>query len=408
MLFNAMLHVIRRERLLDRRYIEAHTEGFAALEALLVSCSPAHAAGVCDVPVEAIVQAARWFARARGALSLYCQGLNQSVNGTYKNCAVINLHLATGQIGRPGSGPFSLTGQPNAMGGREVGGMANLLPAHRDLGSAGDRAEVARLWGVREVPATPGKTAVELFQAIERGEVRMVWIACTNPAQSCRCARGTPSARARESSWCRTRSATPIPGPGRPAAARDEWAEKEGTVTNSERRISRVRAAASAPGEARHDWAIATDFARRLGARLGNPRTEALFPYRNAEQIFDEHRATTAGRDLDITGLSYATLERSGPQQWPMPSGKQHGQVRLYTDGVYPTPSGRARFVATEYVEPAELPDATYPLRLTTGRLRDQWHSMTRTGIVARLFSHSPEPEIAMHPGDSPTSACHR
>ncbi len=402
MLFNAMLHVIRHEGLLDRRYIEAHTEGFEGLESLIEVCTPSIASEVCDVPTQDIVEAARWFARARSALSLYCQGLNQSANGTHKNCAVINLHLSTGQIGRPGAGPFSLTGQPNAMGGREVGGMANLLPAHRDLANAEDRAEVARFWGVPSVPATPGKTAVELFQAIERDEVRMVWIACTNPAQSMPDANAVRRALARaefvvvqdafrDTDTCE-RADLLLPATG--------WAEREGTVTNSERRVSRVRAAVPAPGEARHDWEIAVDFSRRLGERLGNPRTGALFPFRGPEQIFDEHRATTAGRDLDITGMTYAKLERRGPQQWPMRLGEEHGRIRLYTDGVYPTPSGRARFVVTEFIAPAEPPDAKYPLRLTTGRLRDQWHSMTRTGLVARLSSHSPEPEIALHPDD--------
>jgi assimilatory nitrate reductase catalytic subunit len=174
-----------------------------------------------------------------------------------------------------------------------------------------------------------------------------------------------------------------------PAAA---WGEKEGTVTNSERRISRVRAAVAPPGDARPDWQIAVEFARRL-----LPAGEKLFPYQNPEHIFNEHRESTRGRDLDITGLSYAVLERDGPQQWPYPEGARSGLTRLYADGVFPTPSGRARFVATEYLPPAEEPDAQFPLRLTTGRLRDHWHSMTRTGLVARLFSHSPEPEIVVN-----------
>jgi assimilatory nitrate reductase catalytic subunit len=401
-LFNALLHVIRREGLLDRRYIEAHTEGFAAIEQLIATSTPAYAAEVCDVPPEAIVQAARWFARSRSALSLYCQGLNQSVNGTHKNSALINLHLATGQIGRPGAGPFSLTGQPNAMGGREVGGMANLLSAHRDLADPEHRAEIARLWGVPAVPGKPGKTAVEMFDAIGRGDIRMVWIVCTNPAQSMPDATAVRRALERaefvvvqeafsDTDTCAYADLL------LPATA---WGEKEGTATNSERRISRVRASVAAPGEARHDWEIAADFARRLGARLSNPRAAALFPYPGAEAIFDEHRLTTAGRDLDITGLSYSILEQQGPQQWPYPRGAGGGKARLYTDGVFHTPSGRARFVATGYVAPAEQPDTEYPLRLTTGRLRDQWHSMTRTGLVARLFSHSPDPEITLHPDD--------
>jgi assimilatory nitrate reductase catalytic subunit len=174
------------------------------------------------------------------------------------------------------------------------------------------------------------------------------------------------------------------------------WAEKEGTVTNSERRISRVRAAVPPPGEARHDWQIAAAFSNKLKSVIP-AKAGIQFEYRSSEEIFNEHRESTRGRDLDITGLSYKVLEQDGPQQWPYPEGAKHGKTRLYADGVFPTPSGRARFVPTRYVPPAEEPDAEHPIRLTTGRLRDQWHSMTRTGLVARLFSHSPEPEVLLH-----------
>lgn len=396
-LFNAMLHVLEREGHFDARFVAAHTEGFETLRPLIAHWTPERAATVCDLPAERIVQAARLFAGSKAVLSLYCQGLNQSVNGTFKNSALINLHLATGQIGRPGAGPFSLTGQPNAMGGREVGGMASLLSAHRDLSNPEHRAQVARLWGVDSVPAAPGKTAVEMFDAIARGEIKAVWIACTNPAQSMPDANAVRKALSeaefvvvqeafRDAETCDYADVL------LPAAS---WAEKEGTVTNSERRISRVRAAVPPPGEARPDWEIAVDFAARLRERLGR---EISFDYQKPEDIFDEHRESTRGRDLDITGLSYALLERDGPQQWPYPEGARGGCTRLYADGVFPTRTGRARFVATEYVPPAEAPDAQYPLRLTTGRLRDQWHSMTRTGLVPRLFSHSPEPEVGVHP----------
>jgi assimilatory nitrate reductase catalytic subunit len=397
-LFNAMLHVIVREDMLDAGYLAAHTENFEGLKQLLARWTPERAAEVCDLPVAQIEQAARLFAGSKAALSLYCQGLNQSVNGTFKNSALINLHLATGQIGRPGAGPFSLTGQPNAMGGREVGGMANLLSAHRDLSSLQDRAEVAAHWGVPSVPAAPGRTAVEMFEAIGRGEIKAVWIACTNPAQSMPDVLSVRRALAgaefmvvqeafRDAETCDYAHVL------LPAAT---WGEKEGTVTNSERRISRVRAAVPPPGEARADWQIAADFARRLDRRL---RKNVHFGYASAEDVFREHRESTRGRDLDITGLTYALLEREGPQQWPYPEGARGGRTRLYADGVFPTPSGRARFVATEYVPPAEAVDAQYPLRLNTGRLRDQWHSMTRTGLVPRLFSHSPEAEVNVHPG---------
>ena len=382
-LFNSMLHVMAREGLLNRDYIRDHTEGFAV---------PAWAAEVCEVPAESIVRAARMFGKAKAVLSLYCQGLNQSIDGTHKNSALINLHLATGQIGRPGAGPFSLTGQPNAMGGREVGGMANLLSAHRDLANKKDREEIAALWGVRSVPERPGKTAVEMFQALEEGAIKAVWIACTNPAQSMPDVEAVRRALAkaefvvvqdafRDAETCDYADLL------LPAAS---WAEREGTMTNSERCISRVRAAVAPPGEALPDWKIVVDFARRLGGAK-------LFPYEKAEDIFDEHRETTRGRDLDITGLSYRLLEEQGPQQWPYVAG---GRKRLYEDGIFPTPSGRARFVPAEYVPPAEDVSEEFPLRLTTGRLRDQWHTMARSGLVARLFARNPVPEADLHPED--------
>jgi assimilatory nitrate reductase catalytic subunit len=394
-LLNAMLHVLRAEGSLNREFIGEHTEGFRSLRPLLDYWTPERAAEVCGLPVAQIVLAARVFGAAKAALSLYCQGLNQSTSGTFKNSALINLHLATGQIGKPGAGPFSLTGQPNAMGGREVGGMANLLSGHRDLSSKQDREEVAALWGVRSVPERPGKTAVEMFDAIGRGEIKAVWIACTNPAQSMPDVNAVRRALERAElvvvqETFRDAETCAYADVLLPAAG---WAEKEGTVTNSERRISRVRAAVAPAGEARPDWEIAVAFAKKLFPGKANQ----LFPYASPEEIFNEHRETTRGRDLNITGLSYALFEREGPQQWPYPEGATSGRTRLYADGVFPTPSGRARFVATEYSPPAEAPDADYPVRLTTGRLRDQWHSMTRTGLVARLFSHSPEPEVLLH-----------
>jgi assimilatory nitrate reductase catalytic subunit len=394
-LFNAMLHVLRRGGFLNQSFIRESTVRFADLNPLLDQWPPERAAEVCGLPAAQIVQAARMFGTAGAALSLYCQGLNQSTSGTFKNSALINLHLATGQIGKPGAGPFSLTGQPNAMGGREVGGMANLLSAHRELSNPEHRSEVAKLWGIDSVPAKPGRTAVEMFEAIGRGEIKAVWIACTNPAQSMPDVSSVRKALERAElvvvqEAFRDAETCAFADVLLPAAT---WAEKEGTVTNSERRISRVRAAVAPPGEARPDWEIAVAFARKVfPAKAG-----ILFPYRSPEEIFNEHRETTRGRDLDITGLSYALLERDGPQQWPYPEGATSGRTRLYADGVFPTGSGRARFIATEYTPPAEAPDADYPVRLTTGRLRDQWHSMTRTGLVARLFSHSPEPEILLH-----------
>ena len=402
-LFNAMLHVMLWEGWLKRDYIAAHTEGFDALKRLVREYTPAMAAAVCGLPKRDIEQAAEWFATSPATLSMYCQGLNQYASGTHKNSALINLHLATGQIGRAGAGPFSLTGQPNAMGGREVGALANLLSAHRDLSDPAHRAEVARLWGVPEVPATPGKPAVELFEALKTGEIKAVWIAATNPAQSLpdqamvHAALEAAELVVVQDTYRHTETAAYadvlLPASG--------WGEKDGTVTNSERRISRTLAAVAPVGEARHDWEIACDFARRLGPRIDKADlSERMFGFDSVEAVWNEHRESTRGRDLDITGLSYATLETAGPQQWPYPEGATAGAVRLYEDGVYPTPSGKARFVATDYVVTAESPSARYPLHLITGRLRDQWHGMSRTGLVPRLFNHEAEPLLHMHPDD--------
>ena len=405
-LFNAMLHVLIRDQLLDQAFIAKHTQGFEALQRAVQAWTPERAAVVCQVPAADIEQAAQHFGLAGAALSLYCQGLNQSVHGTHNNVALINLHLATGHIGRPGAGPLSLTGQPNAMGGREVGGMANLLSAHRDLSNPQHRAEIARLWGVDDVPASPGKTAVELFHALDRGQIKAVWIACTNPAHSMpdqtlvRRALAKADYVVLQEAWRDTESVDwahlLLPA--------STWGEKEGTVTNSERCISRVRAAVAAPGEARHDWQIARDFAHRLGPALdpvaGHARAARLFPWHSAQDIHDEHRATTRGRDLDITGLDYARLERDGPQQWPYPEQAEQGSKRLYQDGVFPTANGRAQFVPTPFVGTWESVDTQWPLHLNSGRLRDQWHSMSRTGRIPQLFEHAPLPLLSMHRHD--------
>lgn len=401
-LFHAMLHVMLWDGLVDTAFIAAHTEGFDALKERVREFTPVTAAAICGVPAADIATAARWFAAHGPTLSLYCQGLNQSAHGTDNNIALINLHLATGQLGKPGAGPFSLTGQPNAMGGREVGGMATMLSAHRELDNAAERAELAQLWGVPALDSTPGKTAVELFAAIARGEIKAVWIACTNPAQSMpnNTAVGAALAKADFVVVQEAYRDTDTLAYGDlllPAAC---WGEKTGTVTNSERRISLQQQAVMPPGEARADWEIATDFARRLAQQLGNTDGPRLFPYRTPEQIFDEHRETTRGRDLDITGLSYALLSERGPQQWPFPAAAATGTARLYVDGVFPTTSGRARFGAPNFIATAEDIAPRYPLRLLTGRLRDHWHGMSRTGGVARLCNHVEEPLLTMHETD--------
>ncbi|MFZ2737579.1 MAG: molybdopterin-dependent oxidoreductase [Burkholderiaceae bacterium] len=443
-LFNGMLHLMLWEGWTDTAYITNHTNGFDALKATVRDYTPELVAQTCGINKEDLFTAAKWFAGMndaalgvndathRGAtLSLYCQGLNQSSSGTAKNAALINLHLATGQIGRAGAGPFSLTGQPNAMGGREVGGMANLLSAHRDLANPAHRAEVAALWGVPSVPDQPGKTAVEMFQAAADGEIKALWIACTNPAQSMPDQATVRRALERAElvvvqEAFATAATCDFADLLLPATT---WGEKEGTVSNSERRITRVRAAVPAPGEARHDWSIAVDFARRLEKEIGVrklgvgsefrttnsietnqgqrnsaltpnfPTPISLFEYQTPEQIWNEHRESTRGRDLDITGLSYEKIEIT-PQQWPLREGESNGKKRLYEDALFPTPDGKAKFANTVYLPVAEPRESRYPFSLSTGRLRDQWHGMSRTGTLGRLFGHVAEPSVQMHPQD--------
>jgi assimilatory nitrate reductase catalytic subunit len=286
------------------------------------------------------------------------------------------------------------------MGGREVGGMANLLSGHRDLANPLHRAEVARLWGVEDVPAKPGKTAVEMFEAVRAGEIKILWITCTNPAQSMpdqalvREALGKAELVIVQEAY-RTTATVDYADVLFPATT---WSEKEGTVTNSERRITRFKAVLGKPEQTRHDWEIVAGLARKLEVLLG--RTSTLFPYLSPEQIWNEHRESTRGRDLDITGLSYQILEQQGPQQWPFPQGAECGKKRLYEDGLFPTVSGKAQFVNTIYRPVAEPADARYPFRLMTGRLRDQWHGMSRTGTVAQLFAHAAEPAVILSKTD--------
>jgi assimilatory nitrate reductase catalytic subunit len=425
-LFNTIMHWLIWEDAIASEYIAANTEGFAELRASVRECTPAWAARLCGVREESIVQLAQWWGASKATLSLYCQGLNQSTSGTDKNAALINLHLATAQIGKPGAGPFSLTGQPNAMGGREVGGLANLLPGHRDVVTAEHRDEIEKFWNVPtgRISAKPGKTAVEMFDAVKRGDIKLLWIACTNPAQSMPNLASVAEAFANaecvivQEAYATTESAK-LADVLLPAST---WGEKHGTVTNSERRITKVNSVLSPPGEAKHDWQIVVEFARRLEVRLGplsrsagegwgeggslallssSDRKMTLFPYVSPESIFNEHRETSRGRDLDITGLSYAMLDAKGPQQWPLPEGEVLGKARLYEDGIFPTTSGKAKFKVTPYKAVADAVDARYPLSLTTGRLRDQWHGMSRTGRVPQLYGHEPEPMLTMNTNDA-------
>src|SRR5438309_11166240 len=348
-----MIHVLWKDGLLDRHFIEERTRGWAELQPVVARYTPERAAALTGLSAEIIVGAARRFGVARAAMTLWSMGINQSHVGTDKNAAILNLHLATGQIARPGAGPFSLTGQPNAMGGRETGGLAHLLPGYRAIGDADARAAVEKHWGVEPgtIQPQPGRAALEIFEGLTTGEVRAVWILCTDPAASLpdtdlveRALRQADLVIVQDA--YHPTETTRFADVLLPAA---QWPEKDGVMTNSERRLTYLPRLVPPPGEALPDAEIVTRVAAAMGFK-------ASFAYEGAAEIFDEFAALTAGRPCDYSGLSHARL-RAGPRQWPAPAAGHPGTPRLYTDGVFPTADGRARFVPVAHGEPAEPPD---------------------------------------------------
>jgi assimilatory nitrate reductase catalytic subunit len=402
-LFNGLLSFLNRHGVVDTAFVSAHTKDSA--HALVVADNTAGdvnaVAKQCGIDPQLLSEFYRLFALTPKAITMFSQGVNQSSSGTDKVNSIINCHLLTGRIGKPGMGPFSITGQPNAMGGREVGGLANMLAAHMDLGSAEHRRIVQTFWESPKIASEQGLKAVELFDAIHERRVKAVWIIATNPLVS------LPDAdKAREAlercelvvvSDCVARTdTTAYAHVLLPALA---WGEKDGTVTNSERRISRQRAFLDTPGEAKPDWWIVSQVAKKMG--FG-----AAFAYESAHDVFAEHARLSAfenngKRAFDIGGveaLSREQFDALEPFQWP--STKQGGDRKLFSDGRYYHPDGRAHFIATTPRKPAHALDEEFPFVLNTGRIRDQWHTMTRTGKAAKLASHLPEPYVDMHPQD--------
>jgi ferredoxin-nitrate reductase len=395
-LLQGLLHVLIRDGFVRDDFIREHTSGWAAVAADAAAWTPDRAAAACGVSPELIVDVARRFGRASAVLSCWAMGLNQAVDGVDRSLALVNLHLSTGQIGRPGAGPFSLTGQPNAMGGREVGGLAGLLPGYRSVINPTHRREMADLWGVpaERISARPGRTSVEIFEGLARGELKAVWIAATNPMVSMpdlsTVRRGLERAElvVVQDAYFPTET-TNEADIVLPAA---QWAEKEGVATSSERRISYLPALVAPSGSARPDWAIFADLAQRLGF------TDA-FAYTQAEDVFVEYRRSTAGTPVDITGISYARLQRDGGIQWPCRDEAGDGARRLYADGRFATGDERARFhVPTWRQQTSTVPEH---VTLITGRERDQWHTMTRTRHVPQLLKSCPTPYVAIHPSDA-------
>ncbi len=391
-LFAGLLADCRDTGLLDRGYLAAHVAVPENFWATLDACGLAETAAACDVPIRDLAAFYELFAANPRTVTLFSQGINQSIRGTDQGNAIINLHLATGRIGKPGAGPFSITGQPNAMGGREVGGLATTLAAHRDFG-AENRADVQRFWSSPVIAEKPGLKAVDLFRQMRDGKIKALWVMATNPAVSmpdaalvrealatCRlvvvsdCIADTDTSRLAQ---------IKLPALG--------WGEKDGTVTNSDRTISRQRAFLPAPGEARSDWWIISEVAKAMG-------WQEAFSYAHPAEIFREHARLSTYRnsgarvfDLgDLAAISNAAYEALAPQRWG---------GTPFAEGRFSTPDGRARLLPV--VQRAlDAPLAKWPLTLNTGRYRDQWHTMTRTGLSPRLSQHRREPAVEMHPAD--------
>jgi assimilatory nitrate reductase catalytic subunit len=390
LLFNGLLAHLASTGAVNKEWIARHTAGFADA---LAAADPQSVAEGCDLDPRLLEKFYDWFASTERTLSAFSQGVNQSFAGTDKVNAIINCHLATGRIGRPGMGPFSITGQPNAMGGREVGGLANQLAAHLQFDRPGDHDKLRRFWCAPRLASRPGLKAVDLFDAVLDSRVKALWIVATNPAASMPRADRVRAALDKcpflVVSDCWPTDTTRHAHVVLPAAG---WGEKDGTVTNSERCISRQRQFRRPPGKARPDWWMFTEVARRMGFA-------DAFAWDGPAAIFREHAALSGFENHGERVFNIATAAPDGddydamaPRRWPR-------EARLFANGGFSTPDQRARFVPTPYR--AQPP--TRPFVLNTGRVRDQWHTMTRTGRVPRLMTHTPEPTVTLNPADAAT-----
>ncbi|WP_299013983.1 nitrate reductase [uncultured Polaribacter sp.] len=395
-LYNAIARRLIEKNKVDKKFIKNHTNDFENLKEFVLKTSLSTAATICGVTVNQIKKAAQYIGQSMGFISMWTMGLNQSIIGVDKNVSLLNLSLLTGQIGKPGAGPFSLTGQPNAMGGREVGGMANLLAAHKDLANPTHREEVSNFWGGQSISEKPGLTATEMFDALNSGKLKAIWIVCTNPVVS------LPDSLAVENALKKANfvvvqdishnsETTKYADLLLPAAG---WLEKEGTMTNSERRISYLEKGIEPPGEALPDVEIFTRFAQKMNFEG--------FDYQNNSEIFAEHCQLTKNTSIDISGLSYKRLQNEGSFQWPVPNKTHKGTTRLFTDNEFYTNTKKANFNVPVHTEnQSEKVTTEFPLILNTGRVRDQWHTRTKTGKVNRLNTHIKSPYLEMNGVDA-------
>jgi len=415
-LLNGILHLLVEEGRIDAEFIAEFTDGWERMPPFLAEYTPAAVAAVTGLPEESLRQAARWISEAGAWMSCWTMGLNQSTHGTWNTNALVNLHLATGAVCRPGCGPFSLTGQPNAMGGREMGYMGPGLPGQRSVAVAHEREFTERLWNVPSgtLRTEAGQGTVDMFRRMAEGGIRACWIICTNPVASV-ANRANVVAGLRAAELVVTQDAFAETETNAyadvvlPAAL---WAEGEGVMVNSERNLTLARAALDPPGQALPDWELIARVARAMGFA-------DAFAYTCAEEVFEElKQAWNPATGWDLRGVTYERL-RTTPVQWPAPPGREDDRspVRYLNDGVsqdllvapdgsrprlaFPTATGRAAFYPRPYLSSGELPDDDYPFALNTGRVQHQWHTLTKTGKVARLNKLDPGPFVEVNPADA-------
>jgi assimilatory nitrate reductase catalytic subunit len=401
--FNGLLSYLKEQGGLDTDYIAQHTDGFGEALAQAANWTTQKVAEFCQVNEETLTAVYQLFCTSKKAITFYSMGINQSSSGVDKCQSIINCHLASGKIGKAGSGPFSITGQPNAMGGREVGGLANQLAAHMDIDNPAHQDKVQRFWNSPTIANKQGEKAIDMFDKLASGDIKAVWIMATNPMVSLpdrnRIEAALKQCELVVVSDCvesnDTLAFADVKLPATP------WLEKNGTVTNSERRISRQRNAVAPAGQAKHDWQIIQDVASKMGF--------SGFDFDNVADVFKEHAQLTqfendGERLLDLSGLSELSTTQYNdlaPIQWPVNAANPEGCARVYADGVFNTPSGKAQFIAITPQLPLQKTSAEFPFVLNSGRLRDQWHTMTRTGKTSKLSKHTDKPYLYLHPTDA-------
>jgi ferredoxin-nitrate reductase len=399
-LFNGIAYLLWQWQAFDESFIAQFTTGGSEYLKYISAYPPEKVADLCHISQTDLEKAALYWKDSQRVLSLWSMGLNQSAEGTAKVSSLINIHLFTGQVGKPGCGPFSLTGQPNAMGGREAGGLAHLLPGYRQVQDPQSRAQVEAFWGLPSGKIAPhrGRPIWDMIRGLEAGSVEVFWIVATNPLVSLPDLNRTKKALLSSPFTIYQEAYYPTETTAYahlllPAA---QWGEKTGVMTNSERRITLSPAFQLPPGEARADWAIFTEVGRRLGFA-------EYFPFATSAEVYQEFVQLTQGRVCDMSGLTHEILAEFGPQQWPYPIGSHPTQEakRLYTDFKFPTPDQKARFVPFHSQGLAEPLDPEYPFVLTTGRLYGHWHTLTRTGRIEKIQQMHPDPFLEIHPRDA-------